>query len=363
MPRYSRNKNKKLVRKHKTFQHPYQILHFLSIASEEDMKPFRDIATSYIKGEARPKVPLKRRALQRIALQSPRKLMKHTVKDFQGNDALGGGVGSALGAIGQVASNMLGIPQLHDAIFGSPKPKAQSLDSEFMAYLVDQAYLPIDQRPDTVLKRFERMPLYDTDHCAVWKDVITGEMTVSVRGTTMNWADISSDLAILAGSIKTESTELDNVLDLLEKNYPDSNFNIAAHSLGTMIVANEQGEHGGNFNNVYLFNPASSAAQPDKYEAEMANMPGYQYFINHGDLVSANMVQFMNQHTLETQVTVGDYQWSPVSAHSLSNWFPEGFEKQDGVSTQVTKLDNQDTNYDVAELQIDTPETQAANLS
>jgi hypothetical protein len=258
---------------------------------------------------------------------------------------------------------MLGIPQLHDAIFGSPKPKAQSLDSEFMAYLVDQAYLPIDKRPDTVLKRFERMPQYDTSHCAVWNDVTTGEMTVAVRGTTMNWADISSDLAILAGSMKTESAELDNVLDLLEQEYPNSKFNIAAHSLGTMIVANEQGEHGGNFNNVYLFNPASSAAQPDKYEAEMANIPGVQYFINHGDLVSANLVQFMKPETLESQVTVGDYQWSPVSAHSLTNWYPEGFEKQDGVSTQETKLTNQPTSDETAEFHQDNPVSQAANLS
>jgi hypothetical protein len=71
----------------------------------------------------------------------------------------------------------------------------------------------------------------------------------------------------------------------------------------------------------------------------------------------------MNQNTLENQVQIGDYQWSPVSAHSLSNWFPEGFGKNDGVSAQGTKIENQTTSDETAEFHQDNPETQAAGLS
>jgi hypothetical protein len=354
MPRYSKNRKRKLVRKQKGFEHPYQIIHFLSTASEKDMKPFRDTARSYVEGEKQPPIPLKRKALKRIATLHPKKLVKHVVADFQGNDAVGGGIGSAIGAISHVAGNMIGLP------FGAQKPQALTLDQETAAYLVKMAYKPIDERPDTVLKRYERLSEFDSKHIAVYKDNRTGELTVACRGTKMNWSNIKDDIGILAGKTSVDSQEIDGVLDRLEKEFPGMKYNVAAHSLGTMFIETQRPEHGAYYDNVYMFNPASSPMQSDDFEQLYANNPQYQYFINHGDLVSSNLLQFMTPDTLENSVNFGSYAWSPVTAHSLSNWYPEGFGNADGDPIALTEQKPSD---DTAELQQDNEQTQQDNLS
>ena len=93
MPRYTKSKNKKLVRKHKDFKHPYQVIHFLQTSSDKQFQPFRDQARDYLSGATVPPVKLQKRALQRIAILDPKELTKHAVRDFNGDDALGGGVG------------------------------------------------------------------------------------------------------------------------------------------------------------------------------------------------------------------------------------------------------------------------------
>jgi len=324
------------------------------------MQPFRDKARDYLSGTEKPPVPLKREALQRIALHPPRKLVKHVVKDFNENDAKGGGIGSALGAIGQVTSNLLGVQPLMENVFGVQKPKPLTLDQEFAAYLVEQSYKDIDERPDTVLKRFERLAAYDTDHVSVWRNTKTDELTVAVRGTELSWSDILSDINLLLGSTNVASKELDKVLDQLESDYPQQKYDIAAHSLGTAFVENERQEHSRNWDEVFMFNPASSPAQNDQFEKLYANNEQYSYFVNHGDLVSANLIQFMTPETLQNNVQFGSYVWSPVGAHSLTNWYPEGFAMQDGTATQTP---DKPPSGDTAELQQDTPETQAAGLS
>ena len=92
MPRYAKAKNKKLVRKMKRFKHPYQIIHFLQTASDSQFKPFQELASDYVTGKQTPPTRLKRRALQKIATKGPKALVKDTVRSFQENDALGGGI-------------------------------------------------------------------------------------------------------------------------------------------------------------------------------------------------------------------------------------------------------------------------------
>jgi hypothetical protein len=184
-----------------------------------------------------------------------------------------------------------------------------------------------------VLKQFERLAKYDTQHVSVWRNTKTDEITVACAGTEMSWKDLSSDIQLLLGSTNVGSKELDGVLDQLESDYPQQKYDIAAHSLGTAFVENERQEHGGSWDDVFMFNPASSPAQNDAFEKQYANNSQYSYFVNHGDLVSANLIQHMTPQTLEHNVHFGSYIWSPVGAHSLTNWYPEGFGMQDGTAT------------------------------
>lgn len=362
MPRYTRSKNKKLVRKQKDFKHPYQLIHFLQTANEKQFKPFKDKAREYLSGDTTPPVKLQTSALQKIALLHPKKLTPHAVSDFNGNDALGGGVGSSVAVINNQIKHLLGIDKVQDAVFGVNKPaKLQTLDSQFAAYLVDQTYSKINDRPDTTLGRFKRMPKYDTDHVSVWKNTFTGEMTVSIRGTKLEAADILADAKILFGETQTDSKELDNVLDQLEYDYPRQKYNIAAHSLGTAFVAGQKAEHGAHFNEVFMFNPASSPGQSNDYETTFANDDQYHWYINHGDMVSNNLLQFMDEDTVNNRVQFGHYYYSPVAAHSVSQWFPTGFNTP--YFPDEMTLPPQDPSMDTAEYQQDNEQTQAENLS
>jgi hypothetical protein len=75
-------------------------------------------------------------------------------------------------------------------------------------------------------------------------------------------------------------------------------------------------------------------------------------------MVSNNLLHFMDEGTLQDRVNFGDYAYSPMSAHSLTQWYPEGF-----ATPQTLQQAPQESTFDTAELQQDTPETQAAGLS
>ena len=358
MPRYRKSQNKKLVRKSRSFQNPYQIIHFLSSASQEEFKPFQDKAKDYLTGKSVPLAPLKKSSLHKIASMKPRDLMSHAVSSFQNDKAVGGGISSALAILLKQFGHLIGFDKIKDAVFGSKKtPRSQK--SQFLAYLVDQTYNTIGERPNTVLQKFERLPDYDSKHVSVWRDNTTGELTVSVRGT-QDKMDYVEDIGVLFGNTNPNSSELDGILDKLEEDFPNVKYDIACHSLGAMFVNSEQKEHGSHWGQVYMYNPASSPAQSNSFETEMGNNPQYQYFINHNDPISANLVEFMNQDTIANQTAFGDYYYSPMASHSIGQWFPDGFSAADN---DPLKPADKPTNMDTAEYNQDNEVTQAQNLS
>ena len=323
MPTYRRSKNRKLVRKSRKFTKPYQIVHFLATANEEEFKPFRDKAREYLSGQDSPPVPLQKEVLQRIATEHPKKLIPHAVSDFNLNNAKGGGMASGIAVLYKQLAHLLGMDKLKDAIFGVDKQKPQSLDSTYAAYLVDQTYSDPTDRPSKVLNKFTRLTQYDSNHISVWQDASTGELTVAVRGSRSQKSDIMEDIGILVGNTNPNSSELDGILDRLERDYPNTKYDVACHSLGAMYVNSEREEHGKFWDHVYMFNPGSSPMQSDSYEREMGNNELYSYYMNHGDPISANLLEHMSHDTLQNQTTFGDYSYSPMGSHSITQWFPK----------------------------------------
>ena len=74
MPKYRKGRGK-LVKKHRNFKHPYQMIHFLSSTREKEYAPFRDIAKQYLSGEIVPSIQLSRQAIQHIAYNDPKALV------------------------------------------------------------------------------------------------------------------------------------------------------------------------------------------------------------------------------------------------------------------------------------------------
>lgn len=205
MPRYRKRRGKKIVHKPTTFDHPYQMIHFLSTATESEFAPLREKANDYLNGVETPPIPLRRRALQQIATQHPRKLVKHAVDELNRNDMVGGGISSGVAVLLKEFGHLLGLDVIANKITGVKKQKLQSLDSQFAAYLVDQSYKKQEDREETALGKFKRLTKYDTDITTVWQNVETNELTVAVRGTKMNAKDLLQDVGILFGNTQTKS--------------------------------------------------------------------------------------------------------------------------------------------------------------
>ena len=113
---------------------------------------------------------------------------------------------------------------------------------------------------------------------------------------------------------------------------------------------------------IFMFNPASSPFQDQGMLQEYGNDPGTIYFINQGDLVSNGLYQQIEPDTFNSQVTIGDYIYSPLGAHSLDQWFPDDVNQNDDVYKPPVYEGLEDLNPDATMFQ-DTPETQEANLS
>lgn len=361
MPNYRKSRGK-FVKKHRNFKHPYQMIHFLSTTREKEYKPFRDIAKQYLSGDIVPSTKLSKQAIQHIAYNDPKQLVPHVVHEFEGQ--LGGGISSGVASIVHEGAHLLGIDLLHDAIFGVTKPqKLQSFDSKFTAYLIAQTYKPISERKDETLGRFTRLSKYDKNNVSVWKNNDTGELTVTVRGTKANLHDIGADIEIFFGRTHMTNDNLDEVLSAVERDHPGEKYNIAGHSLGSAYVWGEQ-DRSDNWDNVYLFNAPSSPLQSDSAVSANANNEQYNYYLNHGDIASHNLAYFMDHDMLQNNVNWGHYQWSPLSAHSIHNWYPSDFNDVDEhLANQPKTYDNEPTSMDTAEFHQDTPVTQAANLS
>ena len=92
----------------------------------------------------------------------------------------------------------------------------------------------------------------------------------------------------------------------------------------------------------------------------IANNEQYHYFINSGDLVSASLVQYMSEDTFNNRVNMGHYIYSPLGAHSITQWYSDKFNNHIDTGVQPTQNFSID---DVAEYQQDNAVTQAQNLS
>ena len=362
MPKYRRGKGR-FQRKVRNFEHPYQMMYFLNTATEEQYEPFRKIAKSYLDGSRVPGRQLKRSSLEHIAYGDPKTLLPHVVNEFQaGGSELGGGVASGLSTVVHEGAHLLGLDLLWDKVFGAPRPKMQSQESQFMAYLVSQAYKPVSKRKDHTIG-FTRVQKYDTDQIAVWKNDKSGELTVTVRGTKfLKPKDLLADAKIIFGKTNSTLPALEKTLSDIERDHPGQKYNIAAHSLGNAYVFSEM-EHRPHWDGVFLFSPPSSPLQSDDVVSTWANQEGFQYFLNHGDLVSGNFSYFFDQDTLEDQVTYGDYRYDPISSHSLSQYYPSFIADSDDRPPEYDREDAPDQLPSDVIMGQDTEETRAEGLS
>ena len=336
------------------------MIHFLSTASAEEFQPFRDMAHEYLKGNKKPSRRLKKRAVEQIAYDHPKKLIPHVVNEFQ-DSKLGGGIASGLSTIVQESSHLLGLDLLKDAVFGAPKPKMQSQDSQFVAYLVDQTYKPIEDRKLNTIG-YSRLPRFDSDMVSVWQNDETNELTVTIRGTKMKSKDLLADTQLFLGKTDLTLPALEQTLSKIEQEFPNQKYNVGAHSLGNAYLLSEL-DHKGNWDGVYLFSPPASPLQSDDTVTEYANQDNFQYFVNQGDIVSSGFAHFFDKDTLQNQVTYGDYRYDPVSSHSLTQFFPKEYGLSDD---RPQSYDREDVPGDLpsdATLQQDTEESRAKDLS
>ena len=336
MPSYRRSKRGEFQRRTRNFEHPYQLLHFLSTASEDEFKPFRNLADDYLAGRRVPPRKLFRSSLQRISKDTPRSLIPYVVDELENDSLLGGGIVEAAGTIVHEAAHLLGLDVLKDSIFGAPSRKPVPLSAETAAYLTDQTYKKVQDRPAGTIG-YTRLPEYDSSFVSVWQNDKTSEHLVTVRGTVLAGKDLLADAGIFFGKTDTSLEELDDTLLKLERMYPDKKYDIASHSLGSAYVMSELENHRSRMDDLFFFNPASSPMQSNNILDQYANLQNATYYVNDGDVVGDTLRQRMSKDTLENRVYSGEWKYAPWSAHSLSQCSTT---EKISVSYRRTKLRN-----------------------
>ena len=338
-----------------------EMTHFVTKAHDDEWNEFQKVAHSYLRGTRLPKRNLKKKTLHKIITSKAHHILPelhHELHRHYDQEDVGGGIVDAMGTIGMEVGHLLGFDWLAQVLGITPQHNVpQTLHSEMIAYLVDQTYETPENRKDNTIG-YTRLEKYDGGKFSVYQNDKSGELVVTVSGTKMRSADLMADAKILLG-FEPKSDNLDKMLDQLEADFPGVKYDIAAHSLGTMYVYSEFAEHRDNMNDIYFYNPASSPLQDSDMLNAYANDPGVHYHINQGDVVSHGLYQQMDDVTFDGQVTIGPYVYSPISAHSMTQWYSDDINHGDDKPPPGPDYDNQPTSMDVAEFQIDTPDTQA----
>ena len=372
MPLYSQSREGEFQQRHRrSFATPDHLIHFLSTAGRDDWAPFKKIAQEYATNKRTPLRRLDLAHINAVASSKPRDLVHHVVDEFNSHidpereSLLGGGISDTIHSIGHEVGHLFGLDKLSDLIFAGPDVKERSHESEVAAYLVKQTYKPEKERPVIAVDGYRRLPKYDTDFFSVWKKP-SGQLLVTIRGTKLNMSDIDADLQILVGREGNKLDSLDPLFDELEKDFPGVKYDCAAHSLGTSYLLKQFPEHRDKMNEVFLYNVASSPMQ-SKSELQSLGNQNAQYYVNSGDLVSAGAYQNMSRETMDNNLFLGDYRWSPLAAHSLSQWYDEKAMEEDRLQHQreenVKQREPEHPEGETAQMSEDTEQTREAGLS
>ena len=313
MPRYRKSNPD-----YKGFHNARHMMQYLTRTGREskDWKYFVKKANEHNQSE----LFLSPTALMKIKTKHPKDIatdVLQEMKKHRRNEPVGGGITEAINWFGNAAripgyvKNLIWDPYNHKSIPNEKQEVALALQKTYE-----------EQRPDRV-GSLVRLPEYDTDRYAVWREP-NGQRLITVHGTSLSGGDIKDDLSIAVGYTETESSELNQLIQTFEKE--NITYDIAGHSLATTFIQNLDLD---NADSIYLFNPASSPLQSTDTLTERANDPKFQYFINPSDLVSDAIFQKMSKESINNAY-VGDFKFSPLTAHGLAQWIPN----EDKISTE-----------------------------
>ena len=312
-------------KKFKGFDSLAHMTQFLSRCSKKDWNEYRKLAKAYLTGKKTPPRVLRKTVLRKILRNSPQRLVGQVEREHRHHrrkpedSKLGGGISEAVSTISHEVANALGVPYLMDLIGKGPERKPLTEKQQAFAAAIDDTYKPMGERKNKI-GGMTRLTDYDSDRISVWRQA-NGEKFIAVHGTA-GMADIKEDAKLLAGKDKSVDPEVEALMDKLDA--AGEEYDIGGHSLATSFIYNALPEHGSHIDEIFLFNPASSPFQDVDYLKTHANEDErITFFINEGDMVSSGLYQQMDQNTLDNRVHVGDYRWSPLAAHSLTQWYDE----------------------------------------
>lgn len=191
-------------------------------------------------------------------------------------------------------------------------------EEQAFAKATDATYKAVGERPAEV-EGLKRLPEYDQDRYSVWEEP-NGQYLITVRGSELSAMDVISDAGIALGGTMQSLGE-GSVQEIFTKfDEEGRTYDVSGHSLATQYIQNGTHE---NVDSIYLFSPASSPLMESDYLEEQASDPDYTYFISPSDPVSEALWHKMDTEYVNSNVYVGDYAWSPLAAHSLSQYYPD----------------------------------------
>jgi len=327
MPRYTRR-----AKKFKGFDSAGEILQYLH-RTPQDAKTWQHFQAEA--GKLMESSQFHRHKLRRVTQGTPHTVARHVLHELhrkRRGDEIGGGIlelfrwlGDATRIPGAIAALM---PSQHAH---NPLHYKQ----QQIAYAVDVTYKDVSQRPDRI-GELTRVPEYDTGRHSVWQQ-LNGQYLVTVHGTKLEAGDLWDDAKISAGAMNIQDEGLNQLLSAFEAK--GIKFDIAGHSLATEFITNT---HLQNADEIMLFNPASSPLQSTDELTQRANDERFTYFLNPSDLVSSGLYYQMTNETANNN-HIGHYNFSPIAAHSLDQWYDASAIQVEEQMTAEQKQEFEDT--------------------
>ena len=322
------------------FDNHHDMMLFLSRVDKnhpEWQEYFVQKSKDYLSGKRVPPTQISTHALRKIIHKHPYQLVHDVIRESKipTDELIGGGISEAIHTLAGGLANITGISYLKEKLSGKANHKTIPREMQYFAKALKNTYQSKEDRSKSI-GDLTRIPELDTSRYSVWMQP-NKQLLVTVHGTKLDFEDISDDLSILGGDTSVESEELNKLLEQLDS--LNVTYDIAAHSLATEF-SNNSLTNNSHVDNIYYFNPASSPFQNREILEERANDDKIQYFINPSDIISSGLYQKMNNATIDRSF-IGNYRWSPLSSHSLEQWYPD-LEDSETEGVPPTKSSEED---------------------
>lgn len=287
---------------------------------------------------------------------------------------MGGGIGTALGAVWSTALSfaeslpLIGKPLswLEDKLLHPLHGREITNDDQENADVLIESYQSADKRAYKI-HGWVHLPKYDTDYATVYYNPKTEDVHIGIAGskTAHDWYHHNTRIVTGQSAGKELVDSVRDYLMEISKDFPNHNLEVTSHSLSGNVMKDvildatpEETKLLDNIDELLFINPGSSPLADESSIQDIMKDPRAHFYLNKSDLIS----QVWNQNlTSDMDFVYGESVLNPLTAHQYGQ-FTSGNSEYDKLVDWGWDPPDKPVG-ETAQLSLDTPQTQEAGLS